>query len=222
MLLTHLSLKEQIFYMLFAIVMSAFVLFGVTIYNYSRIWEAQVRSTGETDSHLYKRCCKISKKYAVCFMTIGLMLWGTVFILSLPMYMELPSTIKSIVEVGIHIPLLFIIVSRFISFIFKQCFSTMCVSNEDVEDCIIVLFSYFDICLFILNIRIAVFMLAILLGKFIWLDFRIEGIKGAIIGIKNHYQKAANGSPLFFSLLYARFMLVETIIMLVIMMPIRG
>ena len=136
------------------------------------------------------------------FFIEGNILWLGILAAYLIQISDAPGIIGRILNTGIYIPMVFLICSKVI-----KCAGTIILKEYDVLEqnirwSILLLTLSLDICLFLLNWEMALFIAAILMGKFIWLDSGtaeiLEYIKGLINCFKNTELTTAKGLSMLF------------------------
>lgn len=132
---------------------------------------------------------EIRKAYSMFFRWEGLILWGGIVFLFYMNSISFCDTIENFLRTGIYVPIVFLLCSKLIKLVAQKKLKGFSVSDKELSDSIMMIVIVFDCCLFIVNLDMAVYVLAIILGKMVWLDGSLQEL---YLYIKSIYKYTNN------------------------------
>jgi len=162
-------------------------------YELMKVSLQQLRNTSRIDeafsaSEFVRKAAKdLSRFFLIC----AHILWGGISSLVLLQHYVylLPAWAERILSTGIHVPFMFLLCGRIILFVRKAVIKNEIytgISDSDIKKSITIIVIYLDFCLLLIDWELALFVAAILLGKYIWYDcvFNTGGLKKIIVDLK--------------------------------------
>lgn len=155
------------------IIFSAYNMFK----NFERDFMCSIRIGAEffEDLEAAKIKTKIARRYAVFFLITASILWGGIAALVLlQIKMSIfPIGLAKALSTGIHVPIVFFVCSRIILLFQKIIFNSSLypkISEKEIANSIFIIVFFLDLCLLLIDWELALFVMAILCGKLIWMD----------------------------------------------------
>ncbi len=215
------------------IVLAYLMVFGSCVKSYCRfselgslIWEDIARNEVEGVKSADKICGlfkDLGKKYAFLYSFIAFISWTSIVVC---FYLNeckdyFPVVITTLIMAGIHIPIILALGSYIIRFTQRTIFKKHIIEDKDMEYAIIITVLSLNMAMFLINIDIALFIAAVILGRWLWLDciYHLEETKKQIDDIKECFM-FRSGKPTKLYVLFGQYIFRNVILYTVIVIVI--
>ena len=164
----------QVYLIVSVVIFSASIGFNTSLIRlYSNVLLHKVRNeAGELKESFdqYEQNIRFAKDYALFFFITTELLWFAVIGLMILDKAQMPESVGRVLDTGIHIPILFLLFGNVIRYIGRMLLAKWNVPDAEIKKSILVVVVFLDTILLFTGWETALFLLAILCGKYIWLD----------------------------------------------------
>jgi len=131
------------------------------------------------DDEISELCKQFShdKKYLTLFILLtGELIWVSLFVLIELAKIPMPDLVSRILDTGIHVPLVLLVSGLITRWIQKPILQKWKITENDINQSFFLITFFMDIVLFAFNWEMSLFIMAILIGKYIWLDSTLKDV----------------------------------------------
>lgn len=167
------TFKNWIFIVTTFVVTCSIMYYSILGMKYNNLWEYLTRNglgDREANFNVWQELRRNIKNSTCFFLLSGLLIWFSLVGLAILPTLPMSNLLSRIIATGIHVPFVFLICGWIIRGLQKLLLQKWMISEKEVKQSLVLITVCLDILLLVINWEMALFVAAIISGKYIWFD----------------------------------------------------